>query len=100
VTAAFRQRRKMMRQSLKELLQQENLELQEHWSTKRPEELTPKEFLQIARELYVGQLPSDQARLSTGNASSSIPQGREKGRYARDQKKDTWRGALGTMKEK
>ena len=49
---AFRQRRKMMRQSLKDLLLTEELVLPERWATKRPEELRPEEFIQLTIDVY------------------------------------------------
>ena len=52
VTMAFRQRRKMMRQSLKDLLLSEALVLPARWATKRPEELRPEEFIQLTIDVY------------------------------------------------
>lgn len=52
VTMAFRQRRKMMRQSLKDLLLSEALVLPDRWATKRPEELRPEEFIQLTIDVY------------------------------------------------
>lgn len=50
--AAFQQRRKMMRQSLKDLLEQENLTLPPQWGTLRPEQLTPPQFLELTAALF------------------------------------------------
>jgi len=52
ITEAFRKRRKMMRQSLKELLNQEGLEMPEKWAERRPEQLTPSDFLELTRDLF------------------------------------------------
>jgi 16S rRNA (adenine1518-N6/adenine1519-N6)-dimethyltransferase len=53
VTQAFGKRRKMMRQSLKELLKIHNIPgLSEKWATKRPEELTPVDFIHLTAELF------------------------------------------------
>ena len=52
ITTAFRQRRKMMRQSLKELLRADELSLPDRWGTLRPEQLRPEEFLQLTVDLY------------------------------------------------
>ena len=52
ITEAFRKRRKMMRQSLKELLTQEGLEIPEKWAERRPEQLTPSDFLDLTRDLF------------------------------------------------
>ena len=35
-----------------ELIKAEGLELQEKWATRRPEELTPSEFIDLTLELY------------------------------------------------
>jgi len=58
LTTAFRQRRKMMRASLKDLLQTEGLQLPERWSTMRPEQLQPVDFVQLTVDLY-GERPAD-----------------------------------------
>jgi len=52
LTTAFRQRRKMMRQSLKDLLKQEQVVLPEKWATMRPEQLKPEEFIQLTVDLF------------------------------------------------
>jgi ribosomal RNA small subunit methyltransferase A len=59
---SFRQRRKMMRQSLKELLQQEGLTLPEKWGTMRPEELKPAEFVELTIDLF-GEISEEEAQL-------------------------------------
>jgi len=63
VTMAFRQRRKMMRQSLKDLLLSEALVLPDRWATKRPEELRPEEFIQLTIDVYGGK--KDEHRRNT-----------------------------------
>lgn len=50
LTTAFRQRRKMMRQSLKGILQ--GKQLPEEWATRRPEELMPQEFLSLTSFIF------------------------------------------------
>ena len=50
VTTAFRQRRKMLRQSLKGILNGETLP--DRFATKRPEELAPAEFLDLTGAIY------------------------------------------------
>jgi len=52
VTTAFRQRRKMMRASLRDMLVTEKLVLPEKWSTMRPEQLQPVEFVQLTVDLF------------------------------------------------
>lgn len=52
VTTAFRQRRKMMRQSLKELLATEGITIPDKWATMRPEQLQPIEFVHLTADLF------------------------------------------------
>ena len=59
---AFQQRRKMLRSSLKDLLKRDGLELSSKWAEKRPEQLTPVEFVHLTVELY-GEV---QDRATTG----------------------------------
>lgn len=60
LTTAFRQRRKMMRQSLKELLLEDGLTIPEKWATMRPEQLQPVDFVQLTADLY-GERSEDEA---------------------------------------
>jgi len=53
----FRMRRKMLRHSLKELLLEVNgpekqVFLSERWETKRPEQLSPLDFVELTKEIY------------------------------------------------
>eukprot|EP01041_Mallomonas_annulata_P003998 gene3998-7968_t len=50
--ASFQKRRKMLRQSLKDLLLLEGLTMPEKWSTMRPEQLKPEEFLQLTADIF------------------------------------------------
>lgn len=52
VTRSFGKRRKILRQSLKGLLAEDGLVLPEKWLLRRPQELTPGEFLQLTADLY------------------------------------------------
>lgn len=59
LSASFQQRRKMLRQSLRELLVAESksgltlvTDLSEKWATRRPEQLTPLEFIELTTEIY------------------------------------------------
>lgn len=52
IHGAFRQRRKMMRASLKELLTSEGLVLPQKWHTLRPEQLQPHQFIELTIDLY------------------------------------------------
>jgi 16S rRNA (adenine1518-N6/adenine1519-N6)-dimethyltransferase len=52
ITAAFQQRRKMLRQSLKEILKGSNLGLPDEWGTRRPENLEPSEFLTLTALIF------------------------------------------------
>ena len=53
---AFGQRRKMLRQSLKDLFSRDGIEMTpswlEKWGHHRPEELTPTQFLELTRDMY------------------------------------------------
>jgi len=61
VTTAFRQRRKMMRASLRDMLVTEKLVLPEKWSTMRPEQLQPVEFVQLTVDLFGERSPEEVA---------------------------------------
>mmetsp|Transcript_17043 Transcript_17043/g.32083 ORF Transcript_17043/g.32083 Transcript_17043/m.32083 type:complete len:327 (+) Transcript_17043:173-1153(+) len=52
VTRSFGKRRKILRQSLKGLLLEDGLVLPDKWLLRRPQELTPGEFLQLTADLY------------------------------------------------
>lgn len=49
LTTSFQQRRKMLRQSLKNLLASRDMSLPEEWGKRRPEELAPPEFVELTR---------------------------------------------------
>jgi len=76
VSTAFRQRRKMLRQSLKELLQEPEVRsLPEHWACLRPEQLRPEQFLQLTRDLYGladPAAPSDSAVWRRGGGVAAL----------------------------
>eukprot|EP00981_Chlorochromonas_danica_P000794 scaffold192_cov320-Ochromonas_danica.AAC.5 len=104
VTTSFRQRRKMLRQSLKDLIATEELFLPETWATKRPEEISPGEFLALTREMYKGKLPADlpdHVREAVPQKAVIPPDGANADeistRYLRNQKADVWRGLLSQM---
>lgn len=55
LSESFQHRRKMLRQSLKELLKGSDClvtELPEKWATKRPEQLSPEQFIELTRDIY------------------------------------------------
>lgn len=52
INTAFGKRRKMLRQSLKGILKAKNKELPEEWSSKRPEELDPHDFISLTAFIY------------------------------------------------
>ncbi|CAM9468264.1 unnamed protein product, partial [Heterosigma akashiwo] len=54
LNTSFQQRRKMLRQSLKPLLKEigGGFTLPEEWATKRPQQLTPEEFVELTKLLY------------------------------------------------
>ena len=68
VTTAFRQRRKMLRQSLKGILQGKTLP--DEWASKRPEELRPPEFLSLTGIIFgfrdVSQLSTSDDAVDSG----------------------------------
>ena len=49
--ASFQQRRKMLRQSLKKLVDKD-VGLPEEWATKRPEQLQPREFVELVKLVF------------------------------------------------
>jgi len=55
VRAAFNQRRKTLKNSLAGLAQRSGREIPERWSDRRAEELSPEEFVELAR--YLGPAP-------------------------------------------
>eukprot|EP00605_Chrysophyceae_sp_TOSAG23-4_P000447 GSChrysophyteH1.ASY1.ANO1.505.1 assembled CDS len=67
LVTAFQKRRKMLRSSLKQLVKKEELSagIPEKWATRRPESLTPVEFVQLTAALY-----GDQARRWRGSEVS------------------------------
>lgn len=50
--AAFNQRRKVLRNSLKRMCELQNVELPDKWEAKRAEELTPIEFVELTKFMY------------------------------------------------
>eukprot|EP00288_Rhodomonas_lens_P001431 CAMPEP_0177727880 /NCGR_PEP_ID=MMETSP0484_2-20121128/20565_1 /TAXON_ID=354590 /ORGANISM="Rhodomonas lens, Strain RHODO" /LENGTH=353 /DNA_ID=CAMNT_0019240579 /DNA_START=60 /DNA_END=1121 /DNA_ORIENTATION=+ len=52
IRAAFHQRRKMLRQSLKKLLAEKEVTLPEEFATKRPEQLEPLQFVHLTRIIF------------------------------------------------
>jgi len=92
VTAAFRQRRKMMRQSLKELLQAEGLVLPEKWATLRPEQLTPPQFIDLTADLF-GEAAGGRWREAASASASGAAAGAVGERVA-DESRPIWRKAL------
>jgi 16S rRNA (adenine1518-N6/adenine1519-N6)-dimethyltransferase len=54
VRTAFNQRRKMLRKSLRSLVEQTQRPVPETWAEKRPEALAPEEFIELSRHLGPG----------------------------------------------
>jgi len=50
--AAFQQRRKMLRQSLKQILKEKEVTLPDEWGTKRPEVLGARQFVELTKIIY------------------------------------------------
>ena len=65
VVLSFQQRRKMLRQSLKELLKADNLQLPEKWGALRPEQLKPVDFIRLTIDLYGEAPPAKEGSSST-----------------------------------
>lgn len=56
VRTAFNQRRKVLRNSLRILCEEVDLQLPEHWAVKRAEELPPADFVKITEYLFQKEL--------------------------------------------
>lgn len=54
VRTAFNQRRKTLRNSLRSVTEEQGIALPDAWAGRRPEELTPREFVALARALAAG----------------------------------------------
>lgn len=52
VRMAFNQRRKVLKNSLKSLCDEKEIELPENWAAKRAEELTPQQFVLLTRYIF------------------------------------------------
>jgi 16S rRNA (adenine1518-N6/adenine1519-N6)-dimethyltransferase len=76
---SFQQRRKMLRKSLKDLLQNEGLELPEEYQTKRPEELSPEDFLRLTTDLFGENILDGSDLLPSGTPSRKERSSPEKG---------------------
>mmetsp|Transcript_22642 Transcript_22642/g.33099 ORF Transcript_22642/g.33099 Transcript_22642/m.33099 type:complete len:339 (+) Transcript_22642:164-1180(+) len=66
---SFGKRRKMLRSSLKAMIQQDGLSLPPRWATLRPEELRPVEFLELTADLYGECDPASQLPTASGSDS-------------------------------
>lgn len=71
VKAAFNQRRKVLRNSLKTLCEVQDVALPDQWQAKRAEELTPIEFIQLTEFMYAKQL-SDRSEDNDGDSGRSV----------------------------
>jgi 16S rRNA (adenine1518-N6/adenine1519-N6)-dimethyltransferase len=69
VRNAFQQRRKVMRNSLRNLCEEHNVELPDKWALKRPEELPPAEFIELTKFVFAENLASPDLR----DAASAYP---------------------------
>ena len=98
VTTAFRQRRKMLRASLREMLEQElggAAALPEKWTTLRPEQLKPVDFINLTADLY-GEVQSGAAAAAPGVAKagagawrkSLYPAGKGKARQEQEEREE------------
>ena len=57
VTLSFQHRRKMLRVSLREMCERDNVILPEKWAKLRPEQLRPAQFLELTADLYGTRAP-------------------------------------------
>ena len=56
---AFQMRRKMLRQSLKKILNEKEMTLPDEWGTMRPEALTPQQFVELTKMIFgPGETPA------------------------------------------
>lgn len=99
VSIAFRQRRKMMRQSLKDLIVQEGLHIPDKWATKRPEELRPEQFIDLTFDLFGGRDSTANTPLDGTTTSRSDDSNPSQSIYF---SKPIWRtsGIVGEMENK
>jgi 16S rRNA (adenine1518-N6/adenine1519-N6)-dimethyltransferase len=70
VRNAFQQRRKVMRNSLRNLCEENNVELPEKWAPKRAEELPPAEFIELTKFIFANKLATPDLR----DAASGHPE--------------------------
>ncbi len=70
---SFNKRRKMLRQSLKELALEDNVTIPEKWSTLRPDQLNPQQFIELTIDMYgtVAAKPSPEVGTFDPNKKSS-----------------------------
>ena len=86
IHTAFRQRRKMIRASLKELIATDGLSLPEKWAQLRPEQLNPAQFIELTNDLYLNSKVSYSKRMEPVNSSDEAT----KSNYA-SEKPHIWR---------
>eukprot|EP00177_Eucheuma_denticulatum_P000459 GFKZ01000801.1.p1 GENE.GFKZ01000801.1~~GFKZ01000801.1.p1 ORF type:complete len:351 (+),score=29.81 GFKZ01000801.1:201-1253(+) len=60
VRCAFNQRRKVLRNSLRRVCDENNVELPDHWADKRAEELPPQQFVEMTKYLFAEELANPQ----------------------------------------
>lgn len=68
VRSAFQQRRKTLRNSLRAVYQSLNVELDDTYASKRAEELTPQQFVDLTRHLYDGNLDVEDGEDADGHS--------------------------------
>lgn len=56
VRCAFNQRRKVLRNSLRTVCDENNIDLPDHWADKRAEELPPQQFVEMTKYLFAKDL--------------------------------------------
>jgi ribosomal RNA small subunit methyltransferase A len=86
IHTAFRQRRKMLRASLREVINADGLTLPEKWAQLRPEQLHPAQFIELTNDLYQNSKVSYSKRADLVTASDATPYTSEKPHIWRESK--------------
>lgn len=90
IKASFGQRRKVLRNCLKPLCESKHVEVPHEWSSKRAEELTPLEFVQLTKVLFAQEL-AEHAGLSQVSDLESRHDGTQFDANGGNRKNGIWR---------
>lgn len=72
IRSSFQQRRKTLRNSLRQVCQAQGVSLPEEWAGKRPEEVTPPEFVRLTKLLFAESLTHDVSESNYTGSSSPV----------------------------